>query len=120
MDTTNKIFKISCGAEFALKLIGRKNCAYVSCACLSMGGSHALFGAPTPFWSSRPHLEISRLQLYPTSQIQLSSFALLLGTSHHISVDLWVIFLSASVCNGLKRVREADVMWMRIVWSWGT
>ncbi len=24
------------------------------------------FGAPTPFWHSRPHLEISRLQLYPS------------------------------------------------------
>ncbi len=51
IDTTNKIFRISCGAEFALKLIGRKNCACVSCACLSMGESHALF------WSSHPVLE---------------------------------------------------------------
>ncbi len=123
IDTTNKIFRISCGAEFALKLIGRKNCACVSCACLSTGstwssatqndhrmtskyresnkkavGSYAFesllryfdvirwsfcsallqvectlwekatpyFGAPTPFWSSRPHLELSRLQLYPS------------------------------------------------------
>ncbi len=51
IDTINKIFRISCGAEFALKLIGRKNCACVSCACPSMGGSHALF------WSSHPVLE---------------------------------------------------------------
>ncbi len=51
MDTTNKIFRIICGVEFALKLIGRKNSACVSCACLSMGGSHALF------WSSHPVLE---------------------------------------------------------------
>ncbi len=51
IDTTNKIFRISCGAEFALKLIGRKNCACVSCACPSMEGSHALF------WSSHPVLE---------------------------------------------------------------
>ncbi len=28
--------------------------------------------------------------------------------------------LYASACNGLKRVKEADVMWMRIVWGWGT
>ncbi len=51
IDTTNKIFRISCGAACALKLIGRKNYACVSCACLSMGGSHALF------WSSHPVLE---------------------------------------------------------------
>ncbi len=50
IDTTNKIFRISCGAEFALKMIGRKKCACVSCACLSMGGSHALFSEfPPPF-----------------------------------------------------------------------
>ncbi len=66
IDTTNKIFWINCGAEFALKLIGRKNCACVSCACLSMEEATPYFGAPTPFWSSHPHLEISRLQLYPS------------------------------------------------------
>ncbi len=48
--TTNKIFRISCGVGCALKLIGRKKCACVPCACLSMGGSHALF------WSSHPVL----------------------------------------------------------------
>ncbi len=37
IDTTNKIFRISCGAEFALKLIGRKKCECVSCAYLSIG-----------------------------------------------------------------------------------
>ncbi len=51
IDTTNNIFRINCGAEFALKLIGRKNCACVLCACLSMWGSHALF------WSSHPVLK---------------------------------------------------------------
>ncbi len=63
MTQTNTIFRISCGAECALKLIGRKNCGCVSCACLSMGGSHALF------LSSRPLLEISRLQLYPSQHV---------------------------------------------------
>jgi len=51
IDTTNTIFRIICGAEFTLKLIGRNNRACVSCACLSMEGSHALF------WSSHPVLE---------------------------------------------------------------
>ncbi len=77
IDTTNAIFRISCAAEFALKLIGREithGCHVTVCQCEE---ATPYFGAPTQFWSSCPHLEISRLQLYPSpyfGQLRFISF----------------------------------------------
>ncbi len=79
--------------------------------CLSVNGKEATpyFGAPTPFWSSRPHLEISRLQLYPSHGLGNSQFTSSVHSILHRHFFTFLTFVFFECMTVIDR-RMSDLM----------